>query len=75
MYILRCSNGDYYKGFTSDLRKRLIRHNAGQVPSTAGYLPLELVFYSAFVSKYKALDFERYLKSGSGRAFLNKRLI
>ena len=75
VYILKCGNGDYYKGFTADLRNRFMQHQRGEVAATAGYLPVELVFYSAFATKYKALAFERYLKSGSGRAFMNKRLV
>ncbi|MDX2095626.1 MAG: GIY-YIG nuclease family protein, partial [Alphaproteobacteria bacterium] len=37
--------------------------------------PWELVWYCAFPDKYKALEFEKYLKSHSGRAFANKRLL
>jgi predicted GIY-YIG superfamily endonuclease len=45
------------------------------VQATAGLRPLKLVFYSGFEDKYKAIEFEKYLKSGSGRAFTQKRLI
>lgn len=75
VYILKCSNGDFYKGCTSDLKARYQRHVKGEVQATAAYLPVELVFYSAFKDKYKAFDFEKYLKSGSGRAFLQKRFV
>ena len=75
VYILKCGNGEFYKGYTSDLSARLARHQRGEVPSTAGCLPVELVFYCAFVDKYNALAFEKYLKSGSGRAFMNKRFV
>ncbi len=50
-------------------------HQSGEVESTKNLRPLELVFYSAFSSKKKALDFEKYLKTQSGFAFRNKRLI
>lgn len=44
----------------------------GQVSATANRLPVELSFYFAIDDKYKAFEFEKYLKSGSGRAFLKK---
>lgn len=75
VYILKCTNGEYYKSCTSDLRTRYQRHNDGAVPATASNLPVELVFYRAFNDKYKAFNFEKYLKSGSGIAFMRKRFI
>ena len=75
VYILLCANGDYYKGCTSDMKDRISRHQAGQVPATAQNLPIQLLFYAAFTDKYKAFAFEKYLKSGSGTAFLKKRFV
>jgi len=63
-----------YVGLTSDLKKRLKKHNYGEVPRTSKYKPWRLVSYTAFQSKEKAADFEAYLKSGSGRAFAKRRL-
>jgi putative endonuclease len=51
------------------------RHNEGQTHFTKTRLPAELITYIVFSDKYKAYDFEKYLKSGSGIAFRNKRLI
>ena len=62
-----------YVGLTDDLRSRFSAHNAGRSPHTAKYKPWRLVTYVAF-SERKAVEFERYLKSASGRAFANKRL-
>jgi hypothetical protein len=45
------------------------------VISTKYRLPVEVWTYIVFNDKYKAYKFEKYLKSGSGRAFLNKRLV
>jgi putative endonuclease len=42
---------------------------------TKDKLPVELLTYTAFTDKYKAYQFEKYLKSGSGIAFRNKRLV
>jgi putative endonuclease len=75
VYILKCSNNDLYKGSTADLKARYLRHIKGEVPATANFLPVELVFYCAFKNKYKAIEFEKYLKSGSGRAFINRHLV
>lgn len=71
----RLKNGQYYIGFTRDLKKRLVRHKNHSSTTTSRIEPEELVFYSAFQTKQKALDFEKYLKSSSGFAFRNKRLI
>ena len=75
VYILRCSDGHLYTGCTSDIADRLKRHASGVVPATKTRLPVLLITYVAFTDKYKAFAFEKYLKSGSGRAFLNKRLL
>jgi putative endonuclease len=75
VYILKLKNGDYYIGYTDDLKRRLEEHQSGQVATTKRYLPLELVSYFAFKSKKKALSFERYLKTGSGFAFRNRHLV
>jgi len=63
-----------YVGFTEDLRRRVRIHNDGGSPHTSKYRPWQLVMYLAFSDKSKAVTFERYLKSGSGHAFANKRL-
>ena len=74
VYSLSCKDG-YYVGCTEDLRERFTRHQKGQVPATADRLPLKLDFYFAIQDQYKAYEFEKYLKSSSGYAFTNKKLI
>jgi len=49
-------------------------HNDGQSPHTSKFKSWKLVTYVAFSDESKAIDFEKYLKSGSGRAFAEKRL-
>ena len=71
VYSLKCKDG-YYVGCTDNLKDRLSRHQKGQVPATSKRLPLTLDCYFAFNDKYKAFEFEKYLKSGSGRAFIKK---
>jgi predicted GIY-YIG superfamily endonuclease len=45
VYILKCNDGNFHKGCTSDLRERFNRHINGWVPATADKFPLELIFY------------------------------
>ncbi len=73
VYSLRCNDG-YYIGCTEDIDERLERHQKGYVPATSGRLPITLEFYFSTQDKYKAFEFEKYLKSGSGRAFIKKHL-
>jgi putative endonuclease len=75
VYLIKCANNTIYVGCTSDLDERIKRHNAGNVISTSARLPVLLISYIAFTDKYKAFEFEKYLKGGSGRAFLNKHLV
>lgn len=77
VYIIRSINhpAQIYVGHTINLRKRLSNHNCGTTEHTAKYKPWELVMYLAFSSEIKAIEFEKYLKSHSGRAFRDKRLI
>lgn len=71
IYSLKCKNG-FYVGCTDNLEDRLERHHKGHVPATADRLPISLEFCFSTENKYKAFEFEKYLKSGSGRAFINK---
>jgi putative endonuclease len=64
-----------YTGFTEDLNRRISQHNEATEGYTKGKGPWELVWFAAFGTKEKALDFEKYLKHGSGFAFARKRLI
>jgi predicted GIY-YIG superfamily endonuclease len=75
VYVLRCSDGKLYTGCTEDINERLQSHNAGLVFSTKFRLPVTLVTYIVLTDKYKAFDFEKYLKSGSGRAFPSNHLL
>jgi predicted GIY-YIG superfamily endonuclease len=76
VYLLQSINfpDRTYVGLTDDLRGRFAAHNAGQSPHTSKFKPWRIVTYIAFTDGSKALEFERYLKSGSGQAFANKRL-
>ena len=66
----------HYTGCTSDVEERLRRHNAGETASqshhSSMYGPWKLVVQISFEDRAKAFAFEKYLKSGSGRAFAKK---
>jgi putative endonuclease len=76
VYVLRSINNRdrYYTGVTSDVRKRLCTHNAGECIHTVRNRPWELDVVIAFRDETRALAFERYLKSGSGCAFAERYL-
>lgn len=74
VYILRCSDTSIYTGCTNNLTNRLERHNTGQVKATRKVYPVKLITYITFTDKYKAYNFERYLKQASGRAFAKRHL-
>ena len=77
VYIIRSTShpNQVYVGFTEDVPARLKKHNEGGNVSTAPYCPWKLIFYCAFEDKGRALAFETYLKSHSGKAFATKRLL
>jgi putative endonuclease len=74
VYILQSihSPDKYYTGYTTKLKERLVKHNNGEVSHTSKYKPWKVKTAIAFTAKDKALTFEKYLKSHSGRAFAKK---
>jgi predicted GIY-YIG superfamily endonuclease len=75
VYILQDGRDKVYVGYSHDLRKRLQYHASGGVITTKVYKEPKLIWYCAFRDKKKALEFEKYLKVGSGHAFVKKHLI
>lgn len=75
-YIIQSQiDKSFYIGSTADLQKRLKEHNQKKARYSSTKAPFKLVWYGAFTNKSKSLKFEKYLKSSSGFAFRNKRLI
>ena len=74
VYVLRSERDlrRHYVGLTSDVRSRLADHNAGGSAHTEKYRPWRLVVSIEFETAAQAAEFERYLKSGSGRAFARR---
>ncbi|WP_421786767.1 GIY-YIG nuclease family protein [Hyphobacterium sp.] len=75
VYIVQSECGQhFYVGLTRDIQARLAKHNSGSVIHTSEFRLWELRTHIAFDDRSRAAEFEKYLKSGSGRAFAAKRL-
>lgn len=76
VYILQSLSDTkhFYTDITRNLKERLSMHNSGAVPHTAKCRPWRIKTYVAFTDEVRASAFEKYLKSGSGRAFARTRL-
>ncbi len=72
VYLLQLSNSTIYIGATPSISRRLKEHAEGKCLSTKNFLPFTVSHYFYFQNRLQALRFERYLKSGSGRAFRKK---
>jgi predicted GIY-YIG superfamily endonuclease len=76
VYILRSLKDDkLYIGSTDDIQRRFGEHNKARVISTKSRTPFALLPYIAVEKRDTAINLEKYLKTGSGRAFLNKRIL
>lgn len=76
VYILQSIDypDEFYTGLCQDLVARLGAHNAGQSTHTAKFKPWRLLSCHYFARAERAAAFERYLKTGSGRAFANRHI-
>jgi putative endonuclease len=73
VYLLQNQDGGWYIGFTGDLKRRISEHHSGQSPTTSRGR-YRLVYYEGYLNKADAMGRERFLKSGSGRKYLQKQL-
>ncbi|WP_163400163.1 GIY-YIG nuclease family protein [Flavobacterium fluviatile] len=67
VYILKCSDGSYYTGVTSNITKRVYEHQVGYYPDcyTINKRPIELVFYCEFTDINLAIEKEKQIKKWS----------
>jgi putative endonuclease len=72
--LLSKKDGNFYTGFTKDLKSRFEQHKKGEVDSTRNRGPLELIYYEACISQRDATKREKYLKTYLGKMFLRTRL-
>lgn len=73
VYLLENEIGEFYTGFTSDLRKRLVKHNQGNNFSTKNHT-WHVIYYEACTVEEDARRREKYLKTTSGRRVVRLRL-
>ncbi len=74
-YVLKSSrDGNLYIGWTNNLESRVNLHNSGKVFATKSRVPFTLVYYEACLTKEKAVQREKQLKTGFGRAYLKRRI-
>lgn len=65
-YVLKCSDGSLYTGWTNDMKKRLKAHNEGRgAKYTRGRTPAELVYLEEFDTKEAAMRREAAIKKMS----------
>ncbi|MEK7630994.1 MAG: GIY-YIG nuclease family protein [Patescibacteria group bacterium] len=75
IYVLKSQkDGRHYIGFTSDLEKRLLRHNSGGNISTKHRRPLELIYSEQYEDRITALRREKEIKSWKGGEMFKKLL-
>ncbi|OHB59691.1 MAG: excinuclease ABC subunit C [Planctomycetes bacterium RBG_13_44_8b] len=67
-------DGDFYTGYTYDLKDRMNKHNNGEVQSTKNRTPLKLVYYEACLNQRDAIKREKYLKTTWGKRYIKGRL-
>ena len=74
VYVLESllNPGRHYVGVTADVSSRLVWHNDGRSHHTSKHRPWRLIASMEFADDDVAARFERYLKTGSGRAFAKR---
>ena len=72
--LLSEKDGEFYTGYTKDLKQRFERHCNGRVESTKNRRPLKLIYFEGCLTQQDATHREKYLKSFHGKMFLHNRL-
>lgn len=75
VYVLESEkDGNWYTGYSEDLRRRLNEHFDGKVPSTRNRRPLKLVYWEGSLNRLDATTREKYLKTAWGKRYLRNRM-
>ena len=74
IYILKLKTGRFYTGYTSDLKRRIAKHDDGKVVSTKYLRPAKLIHYEAYLLKSDALRREKFLKTTEGKRLLKQQI-
>ena len=73
VYILQSlKTGEFYKGITDNLERRLGQHFNGKSPSTSNRLPLRLIHVEVCSDRVEARKLEKFFKSGYGREVIKE---
>lgn len=72
--LLSLKTGEWYTGYTKDLRKRFVEHQSGKSTWTKGRKPFKLIYYEGCLNEDDARSRELYLKSGIGKRYVKNRL-
>jgi len=76
VYILQSQKDkSLYVGSTEDVKQRVAEHNDGKAKYSSSKRPFILKWFCAFPTKQQSILFEKYLKQGSGFAFVRKHLL
>ena len=74
-YVLQSLKDDkFYTGSTNDLRRRVKKHEQGDIPSTRYRRPFKLIYYEACINDHDARLREKYLKTAWGKRYIKNRL-
>jgi putative endonuclease len=74
-YVLKSiKDSKLYIGWTNNLKNRILEHDNGHVTATKDRRPLKLIYYEACLDREKAIEREKYFKTGFGRRFLKDRV-
>ena len=74
-YVLQSQkDGNFYTGYTKNLKSRFESHQSGKVESTRNRSPFDLIYYEVCIDQNDAIKREKYLKTYHGRMYIKKRL-
>ena len=75
VYVLQSKkDGEFYKGYSSNLNQRILQHEKGEVTSTKHHLPIKLIYWEGCLCQQDATKREKYLKSAWGKRYIKNRL-
>ena len=75
VYVLQSlKDNHWYTGSTNDLKKRIAKHNVGEIASTRHRIPFQLIYYEACLNEHDARIREHYLKTAWGKRYIKNRL-
>ena len=75
IYVLKSlKDNRWYTGSTRDLKRRIKKHNNGEIQSTKNRKPFRIIYYGACLNEHDARTREKYLKTAWGKRYLKNRV-